>query len=65
MTLGPPTGRLLDVNLSEAINQGRVGVSVVGAPAMVAGNIDQARTLKADAVMRAKGKSLWGEDHDQ
>jgi len=59
------TGRILQVDISAAVQQKAVGDVQVGQPALVEGALEPDGTFKAGAVMRAKGQSLWGEDREK
>jgi hypothetical protein len=65
MTLELRTGRVLQVDRTPAIREGRSSAVSVGQLVLLRGKMNSNGTFAADTVIRAKGKSLWGEDRDE
>jgi hypothetical protein len=65
MALELRNGRLLQVDFSPAIKEGRAAIAGIGQPVLIKGKIRTDGIFEANMVMRAKGRSLWGEDREQ
>jgi hypothetical protein len=65
MVLELRSGRELQVDISAAIKEGRAALSQVGQPALVKGAMGADGIFKANLVIRAKGRPVWGEDREQ
>jgi hypothetical protein len=59
------TGKLLEVDLKEAIKQGTSGVPVVGRHVLLTGKTDSQGRFIARTMMRAKGPASWGVDRSE
>jgi len=59
------TGKLLEVDLKEAIKQGTSAVPVVGRHVLLTGRTDSQGRLIARTMMRAKGPASWGVDRSE
>jgi hypothetical protein len=59
------TGKLLEVDLREAIKQGTSGVPVVGRHVLLTGKTDSQGRFMARTMMRAKGPASWGVDRSE
>jgi hypothetical protein len=59
------TGKLLEVDLSEALKNGRSGVPFVGRNVAVIGKLTEGGVFKAESMRRAKGRPAWGEDRNE
>ena len=58
------SGKLLEVELTEAIKQGTYAVPVVGRDVMLTGKMSEGRFI-ARTMMRAKRRAAWGADRDE
>jgi len=59
------TGRVLDVDISPAVNADQARIVTQGEPARVSGVMNPNGTFEANFVWRAPGQALWGEDRTQ
>lgn len=57
------SGKALEVDISQAIKDGRAAMPQVGQPALVRGSMDNG-VFRANFILRAKGRSTWGEDRE-
>jgi len=59
------SGSLLQVDVSAAIKAGRASLVPVGRSANVKGRMGADGVFMANVLIRAKGRSLWGEDREK
>jgi hypothetical protein len=59
------TGKLLEVDLEEAIKRGTSGVPVIGRHVLLTGKVDSQGRFVARTMMRAKGPASWGVDRSE
>jgi len=62
LTLELRTGRLLEVDLTQAIAEGRAAMADIGGSMVVEGSMTADNIFAADSAAKAKGSSLWGDD---
>jgi FG-GAP-like repeat len=62
ITIALRTGKLLQVDLSEAIKESTTVVPIVGQSVAVNGDVSTKGILGARRMWRAKGRASWGED---
>lgn len=65
MTLVLRNGRELPVDIAAAVKAGHISLLQPGKFALVRGTMGPNGVFQATSVLRAKGKSLWGEDKEK
>lgn len=59
------TGNLLQLDISSAMKEERLTTLRVGQNVRAIGQMNSHSVFEASTVLRAKGRPLWGEDHEQ
>jgi hypothetical protein len=58
-------GRSLQVDIGQAVKEGRMSPLHPGQAAVVKGSMGSNNVFNADIVLRAKGRELWEEDREK
>jgi hypothetical protein len=58
------TGLVLQVDVAQAVKEQRATPANVGQAVVIGGVMNSSGTLEANILLRAKGRSLWGEDRE-
>jgi outer membrane protein assembly factor BamB len=65
MVLELRNGRSLQVDIGQAVKDGRVSPLQPGQPALVKGSMGSNNVFNANIVLRAKGRELWEDDREK